>query len=183
MKNRDRCNINITQYDLSYFFRSDIMKQGLEPIYNENTEILILGSAPSEKSLELQQYYGNKGNFFWRIIFSCLNTNDPIDYQERLKLLKENKIGLWDIFGRFDRKGSLDSNFVTVKLNHFDKILSETSIKLIIANGNTAHQQIAASNIFNEYRVIKCLSTSGANNRKMVERQNEWHAAIQPFLF
>lgn len=100
-----------------------MMKNGLDAIYDESTKILILGSAPSVKSLELQQYYANKGNQFWKIISECLNTTDPLDYEKRLELLIQNKIGLWDIYSQFDRTGSLDSNFRQTKLNDFDALL------------------------------------------------------------
>ena len=159
------------------------MKSGLEPIYDENTKILILGSAPSVKSLELQQYYANKGNQFWKIISEYLNTTDPIDYEKRLELLIQNQIGLWDIYSHFDRIGSLDSNFKQTKLNDFDALFSTASIKLIIANGDKSYQEILKSTIFEHYTVIKYLSTSGANNGKAQERKIEWKEALQlPFL-
>lgn len=156
-----------------------MMKNGLDAIYDESTKILILGSAPSVKSLELQQYYANKGNQFWKIISECLNTTDPLDYEKRLELLIQNKIGLWDIYSQFDRTGSLDSNFRQTKLNDFDALLSTTSIELVIANGNKAYQEVVKSTIFEHYTVIKCLSTSGANNGKAQERKTEWKKAIQ----
>lgn len=156
------------------------MRNGLAPIYDENTKILILGSAPSVKSLELQQYYATTGNQFWKIISECLNTTDPVDYKKRLELLRKNNIGLWDIYSQFDRIGSLDSNFKQTKLNNFEPLLSTTSIKLVIANGDKAFQEIIKSTIFEQYTVIKCLSTSGANNGKAQERKIEWKKAIQP---
>lgn len=158
------------------------MKIGLEAIYDKNTKILILGSAPSVKSLELQQYYANKGNQFWKIIAECLNTTDPIDYEKRLDLLVQNQIGLWDIYSHFDRIGSSDSNFKQTKLNNFETLLSVASIKLIIANGDKAYQEIIKSTIFEDHTVIKCLSTSGANNGKAQERKIEWKEALQRLL-
>ncbi len=158
------------------------MKLGLEAIYDKNTKILILGSAPSVKSLELQQYYANKGNQFWKIIAECFNTTDPIDYEKRLDLLVQNQIGLWDIYSHFDRIGSSDSNFKQTKLNNFETLLSVASIKLIIANGDKAYQEIIKSTIFEDYTVIKCLSTSGANNGKAQERKIEWKKTLQRLL-
>lgn len=155
------------------------MKTGFEAIYDKNTKILILGSAPSVKSLELQQYYANKGNQFWKIIAECLCTSDPIDYEKRLQLLTQNHIGLWDVYSHFNRIGSLDSDFKQIKLNNFDSLFPTTSIKLIIANGDKAYQEIVKSALFEHYMVIKCLSTSGANNGKAQERKIEWKEALQ----
>ena len=36
-------------------------KNGLEPLMCESPEILILGSLPGDKSLELQEYYDSSG--------------------------------------------------------------------------------------------------------------------------
>ena len=39
-----------------------------EPVVNENTKILILGTIPGIASLKNQEYYGNPRNHFWKII-------------------------------------------------------------------------------------------------------------------
>ena len=49
---------------------SDICKC-FAPVENAGCTILILGSMPGERSLELQQYYGHKNNRFWRLMLDC----------------------------------------------------------------------------------------------------------------
>lgn len=44
------------------------MVNGLKPIYDNNSKILILGSLPSEKSIKNQEYYNNPTNHFWKNI-------------------------------------------------------------------------------------------------------------------
>lgn len=39
-----------------------------EPVYDENSEILILGTFPSVKSRENNFYYGHPQNRFWKLI-------------------------------------------------------------------------------------------------------------------
>ncbi|HPR81427.1 MAG TPA: hypothetical protein PK268_06020 [Enterococcus sp.] len=70
------------------------MNQGLSPFYDEHTEILIVGSAPSQQSFVAQQYYANKGNQFWRVLFHALGVHDLQEYTERLRMLKTHRIGL-----------------------------------------------------------------------------------------
>ena len=51
------------------------LKSSFLPISNHDAEILILGSLPGEKSLELQEYYGHAQNKFWKII-AAITSND-----------------------------------------------------------------------------------------------------------
>ena len=46
-----------------------------EPIYNEDSEILILGTLPSVKSRENNFYYGHKQNRFWKLLAKLCNTD------------------------------------------------------------------------------------------------------------
>ena len=102
------------------------MKNSFEPIIDNNSKILILGSLPSDKSIEKYEYYGNKTNQFWNIISMCfdgekINFNN---YDEKIAYLHEHHIALWDVYSRANRKGSLDSNIKSfekyLKLNNFD---------------------------------------------------------------
>ena len=43
-------------------------KNGLDPLLCDDPEVLILGSLPGDRSLELQQYYGHPQNRFWKVI-------------------------------------------------------------------------------------------------------------------
>ena len=44
-----------------------------EPIYNEHSKILMLGTMPSPKSREVGFYYGHpKENRFWKVVIRCL---------------------------------------------------------------------------------------------------------------
>ena len=39
-----------------------------EPVYDKDSEILILGTLPSVKSRENNFYYGHKQNRFWKVL-------------------------------------------------------------------------------------------------------------------
>ncbi|MGY3748804.1 DNA-deoxyinosine glycosylase [Vagococcus acidifermentans] len=158
------------------------MQKGFDPVYDGQTRILILGSAPSIVSLRKNQYYGNAGNYFWRIIFDCLKLPVPEDYQERLVQLKAHHIGLWDVYGYFNRTGSADTNFKETRLNDFSSLLAAAPIERVIANGKKAYHEVMASGIFSDYEVVQCLSTSGANNSRMADRKIDWQQALTPIL-
>jgi len=46
------------------------MIHSFEPVIDSDCDMLILGTMPGVHSLKKQQYYGNKQNLFWKIIFS-----------------------------------------------------------------------------------------------------------------
>jgi len=95
------------------------MKKAFNPIVDDNSEILILGTMPGEKSLELQEYYGNRGNHFWRLLFTIFDFDLSNDYNDKLNLLISNRIALWDVLQYCERVGSLDSNIKNEVANDF----------------------------------------------------------------
>lgn len=156
--------------------------QGFGPVVNEYTRVLILGSHPGVPSLRKQQYYGNPGNAFWRVVFSALEVMDPINYTDRLNLLLSHGIGIWDVYDKVERKGSLDSNIKNETLNDFERVLNVADIQLIIANGKTAYNEVQKHSIFEPYEVVSALSTSGLNNGRELERMAQWTGAIRDGL-
>ena len=72
-------------------------KIAFEPIANEKSRILILGTMPSEESLRKQERYGHKSNQFWKIIFTLFDKPLPDSYAEKNALLEENNIAIWDL--------------------------------------------------------------------------------------
>ena len=47
------------------------------PVYNENSEILILGTLPSVKSRENHFYYGHPQNRFWKLLAALMDAPVP----------------------------------------------------------------------------------------------------------
>lgn len=60
-------------------------------------------------------------------------------YEEKLKTLLKHKIGLWDVIGSCERKGSLDSNIRNQQNNDFSTLKDlAPKLKKIYFNGQTA---------------------------------------------
>ena len=113
------------------------------PIIDSDSKILILGSVPGVKSLEMQQYYAHPQNKFWKIIFEILNEELSLDYSERIKILKKHHIALWDVIDSCERKGSLDSDIKNEESNQIKELLTEyTNIKAIFCNGQKAYKNL-----------------------------------------
>ncbi len=113
------------------------------PIVDQDSRILILGSIPGVKSLEMQQYYAHPQNKFWNIIFEIFDESFTTDYSEKLKILKKNKIALWDVIDSCERKGSLDSEIRNEKTNQIFELLNDhPKIKAIFCNGQKSYKNL-----------------------------------------
>lgn len=137
-------------------------KHNIEPIYNENSNILILGSFPSVKSREQKFFYGHPQNRFWKVLSYVFNEPLPITIDEKKQLLLKNNIAVWDVVKSCDIRGSSDSSIENVVVNDIDIILKAADIKKIFANGDKAYK------LFKKYYskdidIKKLPSTSPAN--------------------
>jgi TDG/mug DNA glycosylase family protein len=87
------------------------------------------------------------------------------NYDDKKKLLLQNKIALWDVIESCYREGSLDSNIKDTKPNDFMKLYNEYSgIKHVYFNGAKAYNEYKLKVGFDANRTFtRLLSTSPAN--------------------
>lgn len=155
------------------------------PIADNDANILILGTMPGTKSLELNQYYGHNQNNFWKFMFTIFKEDFSNDYATKKALLQKNKIALWDVLQFCDRVGSLDSAIKNEIANDFETFLKEHSnIKTILFNGQKAAAFFKKYvQLKNSYQLITLPSTSPANASKTYQSKlEEWQiiASLQP---
>ena len=113
------------------------------PIANKDSKILILGSIPGVKSLEMQQYYAHPQNKFWKIICEIFNEEFTTNYQQRIEILEKHHIALWDVIDTCERKGSLDSEIRNEEANKIEELLQNfPNIKAIFCNGQKSHKNL-----------------------------------------
>ena len=136
----------------------------IEPIYDKDSKILILGSFPSVKSREEGFFYGHKQNRFWKVISVIFQDEEPKSIEEKKALLHRNHIALWDVIRSCDIVGSSDSSISNVTPNDLSIILSAADIKAIYVNGKTALKYYKKYTEPVIKRPVICLpSTSPAN--------------------
>ena len=111
-----------------------------EPVYDKDSEILILGTLPSVKSRENNFYYGHKQNRFWKVLATLLKEPVPHTIEEKKAMLLAHRIALWDVIQSCDIKGSSDSSIKNVQPTDIGMILEKTNVTQIYANGNKAGQ-------------------------------------------
>ena len=111
-----------------------------EPVYDKDSEILILGTLPSVKSRENNFYYGHKQNRFWKVLATHLKEPVPETIEEKKAMLLAHRVALWDVIQSCDIKGSSDSSIKNVQPTDIGMILEKTNVTQIYANGNKAGQ-------------------------------------------
>ena len=148
----------------------------IPPVFDENSEILILGSFPSVKSREAEFFYGHPQNRFWKVTAAVFGCDVPETTEEKKNFLLANHIALWDVIESCEIIGSSDSSIKNAVPNDISLILNSAEIRQIFVNGKTAEKYYKKY----IYPVIKreavCLpSTSPANAAKKLNNLiDEW---------
>lgn len=113
---------------------------GLQPIYDRDSKILILGSFPSVKSREEGFYYGHPQNRFWRVVAGVLGQDTPRTAEEKRKFLLDHRIALWDVIASCEIVGSSDQSIRNAIPNDLTPILNSADIRRIFVNGRKAEE-------------------------------------------
>lgn len=144
----------------------------LEPIYDKNSKVLILGSMPSLKSRELGFYYAHPKNRFWSTLEQVYQTKIGTEKEEKIEFLKNHHIALFDVLQSCDISSSSDSSIKNPIPNDLLQILDLSNIKAIFTTGSKAYQ------LYQKYcfpktkrKAISLPSTSPANCKKGIEEQ------------
>ena len=148
---------------------------GFPPVYNEESKVLILGSFPSVKSRQIDFYYGNKQNRFWRTICGFFGEEIPETPQEKTVFLLKNKIAVWDMITACEVTGSSDASIKNEELANLEEVLSNAKIEKILLNGALSYNLFMRKYASLSEMAVKMPSTSPANPRFSMER---WRAVL-----
>ena len=103
--------------------------QGLPPLLDGQTRLLVLGSFPGVASLRAQQYYGHPQNQFWKIVATLLAPHATqtaavlgLSYAERAQWLLQQGVGVWDVYAACQREGSLDAHIRNAEPNDLQSL-------------------------------------------------------------
>ena len=147
-----------------------------EPVFDEESQILILGTFPSVKSRENHFYYGHPQNRFWKVLSGLCMVGTPATIEEKKAFLLQNHIAIWDVIAECDIVGSSDSSIKNAVPCDLSRILSQAPIRHIFANGGKAYE------LYQKYsypvlrrEITKLPSTSPANAAYQMDRLlKEW---------
>ena len=136
----------------------------LEPIYNEFSKVLILGSLPSVKSREVGFYYAHPQNRFWRILESLFGVSLP-DVDTKRKFLLSHGIALWDTVASCEISGSSDASIFCTGRKAYDLyqkyMKPNTNIDaFLLPSPSAANAKCSLSSLVSSYQVIlDCLNS------------------------
>lgn len=172
------------------------IEHGFDPVFDERSRILVLGSFPSVLSRANAFYYGNPQNRFWRVMAACLGVPVPPNESDLLAdgtpatleasiaakraMLLNGGAAVWDVIESCDIKGSSDASIKNVVPAHIERITSAAPIGQVICNGGTAGR------LYKRYLqertglpAVVLPSTSPANAAWRLERLVEcWREAV-----
>ena len=160
------------------------MLRGLPPIVDQGARALVLGSFPSEASLAERHYYAHRRNQFWQMLSAL--TGRPLsemDYVAKQVAVRAAGLAIWDVYGRCEREGSLDSAIRNGRPNDFRRLTSlAPSLALVCFNGRTAARFAPVLEDLG-YATAVLPSTSPAHAGMAFQAKlDAWRAALEPHL-
>jgi len=136
----------------------------IPPVFDESSEVLILGSFPSVKSRQAAFFYGHPQNRFWKVLAAVFGEEAPQTVPQKKEFLLRHRVALWDVIGSCKIEGSSDASIRDVTVNDLNVILAKADIRQIYVNGKTAYRYYRKYTEPLTGRAAVCLpSTSPAN--------------------
>lgn len=154
-----------------------------EPIFDDQSKILILGTMPSPKSREIGFYYGHPRNRFWPVLAEVCGAPYPQTRQDKIDFVLEYHIAIWDVLAGCDICGADDSSIKNPIPNDMNVILEKADIRAVFTTGSKA------TSLFKKYctpktgiEAIMLPSTSPANAKMKYEQLVEAYGEIRKYL-
>ncbi|CAD7735309.1 hypothetical protein LMG31886_37500 [Xanthomonas hydrangeae] len=122
--------------------KNDVL-QGLPAHIPDDCRVLVLGSMPGNASLDAAMYYAHPRNRFWPLMQVLLSIDASVADAERLEALAHCGVGLWDVIGQCERRGSLDTAIVasSIVVNPLAaRLATLPQLRAVACNGAAAAQ-------------------------------------------
>ena len=155
----------------------------IEPVFDAESRVLILGTMPSPKSREVQFYYGHPQNRFWRVLAAVLGVEVPQSVSVKKAMLLRHRIALWDVLAECEITGASDSSIRNPVANDLSVILDYAPVQAVFTTGATAWKLYTRlQKPHTGIEAVRLPSTSPANCAVKMEALTEAYKAILPWL-
>ncbi len=155
--------------------------EGLPPVIDPRTRLVVLGSFPGVASLRAQQYYGHPRNQFWPILSALWGVDlVALPYAGRLAAALARGLGIWDVYASCRRQGSLDSAIEEAALNDLSSLTRRAPQLAAVAHNGAESARAMRHTRALGLRVWRLPSTSPANASWAFERKlAAWRGAFE----
>ncbi len=155
--------------------------QGLPPVIGAGTRLVILGSFPGVASLQAQQYYGHPRNQFWPMLGALWQVDlRGLPYEQRIGWLLDRGLGLWDVYARCRREGSLDAAIRDAEFNDLAGLRRRAPALAAVAHNGAESARALRHTAALGLPVFRLPSTSPANASWSFQRKcGAWRAAVE----
>ncbi len=126
---------------------TEVIAHNIPPVWNSESQILILGTMPSPASRKTGFFYMHPQNRFWLVLSKLFNkefnfknndTNKEAAILERKTFLLENNIAIWDVLAECEICGAQDSSIKNIVPNDFSQIFNNSKIAKVFCTGTKA---------------------------------------------
>ena len=151
----------------------------LNPIWNGDSRVLILGTMPSPQSRKKQFYYAHPQNRFWKVMAAVLEEEYPETNDAKQAMLLRRGIALWDVLLTCDIQGASDQSIRNPQPNDIGRLLEQCPIRQVFTTGRRAFE-LYASLLGGESICLP--SPSAANCAASLEQLVQCYRVILPYL-
>ena len=115
----------------------------IDPVFDERSRVLMLGTMPSPASREAGFFYGHPQTRFWRVRAAIFDEPVPETIEDKRDLLLRRRIALWDVLASCDIEGASDASIRNARPNDLSRIFDAADIQAVFATGTKAGQLFA----------------------------------------
>lgn len=158
-----------------------ILSHPFPPVFDEHSEILILGSFPSVKSVEDGYYYAHPHNRFYPLMSELFHEDFVnVPWVQKRSLLLKHHAALYDAIGKIAIEGSSDAKIHKAEPANLKVIFEKAKIRHIYCNGAKSYEQYLRYFSGIAIPVSMLPSTSPANARmRLKDLVDAWSVILK----
>ncbi len=157
----------------------------LQPIYDQKSKVLILGTMPSPVSRQVLFYYGHPQNRFWSVMAAICGESLPTDQEGKKSLALRHGFALWDVLHSCSIRGAEDTTIRNPVANDFTEVLHSSEISHIFTTGLQAtrlYQKLCLAQTGMPSVYLPSTSAANRGNYPLQELLQYYTKELQGFL-
>lgn len=115
----------------------------IDPVFDDRSRVLVLGTMPSPKSRETGFYYNHPQNRFWKVMARLFDEPLPATNDEKRSLALRHGIALWDVLAACTIQGASDGTIAECVPNDIGWLLARVPVQAIFCTGAKAAELYA----------------------------------------